>query len=80
MVGTFPAGYRVQVSMDGTTWSAPVAEGHGTAPTTVIIFRPVRAKLVRITQTATVENGPTWSIQRLRAVSGAGTAGGHRRG
>ena len=25
----FPRGYRVQVSMDGTAWSAPVAEGQG---------------------------------------------------
>jgi mono/diheme cytochrome c family protein/glucose/arabinose dehydrogenase len=72
MVGTFPLGYRVQVSIDGTTWSAPVAEGQGSAPTTVMIFRPVRAKFVRITQTATVENGPTWSIQRLRLYQAPG--------
>ena len=26
---TFPRGYQVQVSADGTTWSAPVAEGEG---------------------------------------------------
>ena len=52
--------------MDGKTWGAPVAEGQGSGPTTTIAFRPVRAKFVRITQTATVENGPAWSIQRLR--------------
>ena len=27
--GSFPLGYRVQVSMDGKSWSAPVAEGKG---------------------------------------------------
>lgn len=64
--GTFPRGYRVQVSMDGTTWGAPAAEGQGKGPTTVIPFRPVRARFVRITQTATAENAPPWSIQRLR--------------
>ena len=32
---TFPRGYRVQVSADGNTWSAPVAEGQGAPGTTV---------------------------------------------
>jgi mono/diheme cytochrome c family protein len=61
-----PRGYSVQLSMDGTTWSAPVAEGQGAGTTTVIAFKPVDAKFIRITQTATTENAPAWSIQRLR--------------
>ena len=64
--GTFPRGYRVEVSTDGTTWSAPVAEGEGSGRTTVISFAPVRARVVRITQTAITENAPVWSIERLR--------------
>jgi F5/8 type C domain len=62
----YPRGYTVTVSMDGTTWSAPVATGEGTGQTTVISFAPVQAKFVRITQTATVDAAPPWSIQRLR--------------
>jgi mono/diheme cytochrome c family protein len=65
-VATFPRGYKLEVSMDGHTWSPPVAEGQGSGSTTVIVFRPVRAKSVRITQTASVENAPAWTIQRLR--------------
>jgi mono/diheme cytochrome c family protein len=62
----YPRGYTVTVSMDGTTWSAPVATGEGAGQTTVISFAPVQAKFVRITQTATVDAAPPWSIQRLR--------------
>ena len=39
-------------------------QGGGTS--TFITFEPVQAKFVRITQTATVEAAPNWSIQRLR--------------
>ena len=63
---TFPRRYQVQVSTDGTTWSAPVAEGEGRPGTTVITFPPVNAKFVRITQTAAVENAPPWSMRHLR--------------
>jgi hypothetical protein len=52
--------------MDGTTWSAPVAEGRGTGRSTVIAFAPVQARFVRITQTATVENAPPWAVMLLR--------------
>jgi mono/diheme cytochrome c family protein len=64
--GTFPRGYRVQVSMDGITWSAPVAEGRGAGPSMAIAFKPVLARFVRITQTAEAENAPVWTIQRLQ--------------
>jgi hypothetical protein len=53
--------------MDGVTWSDPVAEGPGSGPSLVIPFnRPARAKFVRITQTAQVENAPIWAMQELR--------------
>jgi mono/diheme cytochrome c family protein/glucose/arabinose dehydrogenase len=68
----YPRGFAVTVSMDGTTWSAPVATGEGTGQTTVIAFAPVQAKFVRITQTATVDAAPPWSIQRLRLFEIAG--------
>ena len=60
--------YRLQVSMDGTTWSEPVAEGRAqpTNPTVVMSFAPVRAKFVRITQTASVQFNVGWAIQRVR--------------
>jgi hypothetical protein len=64
-------GYRVQVSMDGTTWSEPVAEASGLNPinpTTVISLKPVQARFIRITQTATPANQFQigWGIQRVR--------------
>ena len=65
-VGTYPRGYQVQVSMDGQVWSAPVAQGQGSGVTTTITFAPVRARFIRITQTAPVEDGAVWSIQALR--------------
>jgi mono/diheme cytochrome c family protein/glucose/arabinose dehydrogenase len=61
----FPRAYRVEVSIDGVVWR-PMAEGRGDSSGTVVTFSPVPAKFVRITETATVEGGPAWSIQRLR--------------
>jgi mono/diheme cytochrome c family protein len=63
---TFPRGYQVQVSTDGTTWSAPVAEGQGAPGTSVITFAPVSARFIRITQTANVTDAPPWSMRLLR--------------
>ncbi len=45
-----PAGYSIQVSPDGTTWSQPVARGAGTRGV-IAAFDPVTAKFVRITAT-----------------------------
>jgi mono/diheme cytochrome c family protein/glucose/arabinose dehydrogenase len=64
--GTSPRGYEVQVSMDGQSWSPPVAQDPGTGAAMVMTFAPTRARFVRLTQTAAVENAPAWSIQRLR--------------
>ena len=44
----YARGYRVQLSMDGSTWSDPVAEGQGIGPSTVITFTPARTRFVRI--------------------------------
>jgi hypothetical protein len=64
--GLAPRRYSVQVSPDGTSWGAPVAEGEGQTPLTVIPFEPVRAKFIRITQTGSAEKGELWIIRRLR--------------
>jgi hypothetical protein len=65
--------YSVQVSTDGITWSAPVAEGTGQSPTTVIAIAPVATRFVRITQTAAGPNANPWAIREVRIyVSGAG--------
>jgi mono/diheme cytochrome c family protein/glucose/arabinose dehydrogenase len=63
---TFPRSYQVQVSSDGNNWSAPVAEGDGVPGTTVITFPPVRARFLRITQTAKVTDAPAWSMRLVR--------------
>jgi hypothetical protein len=62
----YPRGWKVQVSMDGATWSEPVAQGVGNGPQTAITFTPVRTRFVRITQTATTENAPPWGIQQMQ--------------
>jgi mono/diheme cytochrome c family protein/glucose/arabinose dehydrogenase len=68
--GLTATAYRVQVSMDGTTWSDPVAEGQGAgaiaATTPVALTKPVQARFIRITQTGTPPNQFGWGIQRIR--------------
>jgi glucosylceramidase len=60
-----PVAYRVQVSIDGTTWS-DAAEGDGQSPTTVVAFVPTRARFIRITETAPARNNEQWAIAALR--------------
>jgi hypothetical protein len=80
-VATFPRGYRVQVSTDGATWSAPVAEGKGAPGVTVAAFAPIAAKFVRITQTDTVPDAPPWSMRLVRLYEApAGAAAGSKQG
>jgi hypothetical protein len=67
----FPRAYQVQVSMDGTNWGSPIAQGQGTGVDSDISFAPVRAKYIRITQTGTTESAPPWSIRRLRIYEGS---------
>jgi mono/diheme cytochrome c family protein len=61
----YPRGYQVQVSMDGTSWGAPVAQGAGSGTFTSIPFAPVRGRFVRISATAAAADTPL-TIQRLR--------------
>jgi mono/diheme cytochrome c family protein len=70
MTGAYPRGYRVTVSMDGSTWSASVAEGAGTGRSTVIGFAPVQAKFVRITQTVDATNTPAWAMMLMKFYEG----------
>ncbi|MBI4623581.1 MAG: discoidin domain-containing protein [Verrucomicrobia bacterium] len=65
-VSTFPRGYRVQMSADGSTWNAPVAEGAGTGGTLIVTFAPASGRFVRITQTATVPDAPPWAMRLVR--------------
>ena len=64
--GSFPLAYRVQVSTDGKTWSAPVAEGKGSPRTSIATFKPVQAKYIRVTQTEKGQNAPAWSVLNFR--------------
>jgi mono/diheme cytochrome c family protein len=70
----YPRGYEVEVSMDGTTWGTPVAQGQGRGVITEIAFAPVRAKFVRIKQTGSADNVP-WSIRRLRVYEAPASGG-----
>ena len=62
----YPRGYRVQISLDGSKWSEPIAQGAGRGPLTDIAFPPVEARFVRITQTDAVAGAPPWSIVNLK--------------
>jgi mono/diheme cytochrome c family protein/glucose/arabinose dehydrogenase len=71
--GSFPIAYKIQLSMDGKKWSAPVAEGAGSPATIVATFKPAQAKFVRVTQTGSTPDAPAWSILNFR-VYAAGAA------
>jgi mono/diheme cytochrome c family protein len=68
----YPRGYTVQLSLDGTAWSAPVATGKGEGAHTTIAFAPARAKFIRITQTDAAADAPAWSIKNLRVYEVSG--------
>jgi hypothetical protein len=59
--------------MNGTTWT-PAAEGQGSGSPTIITFKPVPAKFVRLTQTASPDNAPPFTIQQLRLYRAATAA------
>ena len=69
---TYPRGYSVQLSTDGKTWGNPVAQGKGEGTRTTITFAPARAKFIRITQTETVPDAPSWSVRNLRIYEAPG--------
>ena len=64
--GSFPIGYQVQVSMDGTNWGAPVAEGAGALTPTIVAMKPVQAKFIRVTQTGRADDAVPWSVLNFR--------------
>ena len=49
------ASYKVEVSMDGTSWGRRSPRARARGQSTAISFAPVRARYVRITQTGTAE-------------------------
>jgi len=61
----YPRGYKVETSMNGTTWTL-AAEGKGDGAETDITFKPTQAKFVKITQTAAADGAPAWTMQQLR--------------
>lgn len=62
---TYPRMYSVQTSLDGETWSEPVAEGAGDHSDVTIAFAPAKARFVRITQHAAADEAP-WSMRELK--------------
>jgi putative heme-binding domain-containing protein len=61
----YPRGFVVHTSLDGESWSDPVAEGRGVHPITEIeLSSSAPAKHIRITQTGTSPN-KYWSIHEL---------------
>ncbi|HZB25413.1 MAG TPA: discoidin domain-containing protein [Vicinamibacterales bacterium] len=63
-----PRLYRVEVSLDGRTWTGPVAEGEGGGYATLIAFPPVRARFIRITQTDDRADLPVWYMRYLKVL------------
>jgi mono/diheme cytochrome c family protein/glucose/arabinose dehydrogenase len=61
----YPRAYEVQVSEDGKGWKT-VTKGAGTGQSTHVTFAPVRARFVRLAQTASGGDLPPLSILRLR--------------
>jgi mono/diheme cytochrome c family protein len=61
-----PLVYSLELSMDGTTWTKPVAQGRGATPTTVAAFAPAEARFIRITQTGKAEGPEQWAIAQVR--------------
>jgi mono/diheme cytochrome c family protein len=58
-IHTFPRGYSVDVSTEGTTWTPVVNNAEGKDAFTVIRFDPAQAKFIRIklTKTETIVHG-----------------------
>lgn len=58
----YPRGYEVYLSADGQNWGQPVAQGKGSAVTTVS-FPQQECRYIKIVQTGTIRN--FWSIHEL---------------
>lgn len=68
--GGYPRGYRVQVSLDATTWKT-VTEGSGTAQTTPILWPVTIGRYVRVTLTASSPDA--WSVTEVNLYTVAST-------
>jgi mono/diheme cytochrome c family protein len=66
-----PVGYSLTVSTDGAVWSAPLAQGAGATPTTVMTIKPTMAKFLRITQTGTAVSNEFWGVAQMRVYQAA---------
>ncbi len=62
--GDYPRGYEVAASLDGKTWSKPIARGDGENAITQIKFPATKAKFLKITQTKR-HSGLYWSIHEM---------------
>jgi hypothetical protein len=58
-----PAAYTVELSMDGTEWSTPVAEHTGQPPASIVTFHPTQAKFIRVTQKSAAAGS---AVQQVR--------------
>jgi hypothetical protein len=63
--------YEVQVSDDGTTWSAPIATGPGSTVTTIQV-PPVTGRFIRLVNQG--NSGSWWSIHELTVQAPGGPA------
>lgn len=62
----FPRACKVQVSLDGSQWSNPVAEGQGRGRFTLIPLNPAQARFIRVTLTSDAPEAPPWAISRTQ--------------
>ena len=63
-LGDYPRGYRVEVSADGTTWTA-AATGSGSGQLTAVPLTGAPIRYVRMTLTGS--SGSWWSVADVRA-------------
>jgi beta-glucosidase len=63
----YARGYQVALSANGTTWSAPVATGSGSAALVTATFPAQAARYIRVTQTGSASSW--WSIAEFNAYS-----------
>ncbi len=61
----YPRGYKIEVSSDGQNWGTPASEGKGSSAQMEIMFNPVKARFVKMTQTGSVKEY-WWSIYELQ--------------
>jgi mono/diheme cytochrome c family protein len=67
-IQTYPRGYKLEVSTDGTTWQE-VASGQPDNQEVKMVFEPASAKFIKITQTGTPEDSPDeipWSMRQMK--------------